>query len=162
MRKLILLAAGAAAAFWFARKHGDKPEEPTPAATSYAPAHESAAEAPATDAIVPEPEDEQVAEEASAQTVESEALDPASVDAGLDELRDDQPAGAPVGDAVVPDTSDDDPLVRQQENAARAEAGEIGGDPETVTADVDPADRPVVEGSGDAEETFETTEDQGR
>jgi hypothetical protein len=31
-----------------------------------------------------------------------------------------------------------------------------------VTADVDPELRPVVEGAGDAPETFETTEDQGR
>jgi hypothetical protein len=70
-----------------------------------------------------------------------------------------------VGDdetSVIPDTSDDDPLVRQQESAAAADAGSIGGDPDTVTADVDPEMRPVVEGSGDAPETFETTDEQGR
>ena len=60
------------------------------------------------------------------------------------------------------DVSPDDPLVRQQENAAAAEAGSIGGQADSVTADVDPEMRPVVEGSGDAEETFEETEDQGR
>ena len=65
-------------------------------------------------------------------------------------------------EAVVPDTSADDPLVRQQENAAAAEAGAVGGPADTVTADVAPEMRPVVEGSGDAEETFEQTEDQGR
>jgi hypothetical protein len=65
-------------------------------------------------------------------------------------------------EAVTPDTSADDPLVRQQENAASAEAGSIGGPADTVTADVDPEMRPVVEGSGDAEETFEATEDEGR
>jgi hypothetical protein len=56
----------------------------------------------------------------------------------------------------------DDPLVQEQEAAAAAEAASIGGDADTVTADVEPEMRPVVEGSGDAEETFESTEDQGR
>jgi cytoskeletal protein RodZ len=65
-------------------------------------------------------------------------------------------------EAVVPDTSAEDPLVREQEEAAAADAGSIGGDPDTVTAESDPEMRPVVEGSGDAEETFETTDDQGR
>jgi NADH-quinone oxidoreductase subunit I len=47
--------------------------------------------------------------------------------------------------------------------AAAAEAGAIGGDPDTVTVEQPtPEMRPVVEGSGDAPETFETTEDQGR
>lgn len=64
--------------------------------------------------------------------------------------------------SVIPDTSADDPLVREQENAARADAAAIGGEADTVTADVEPEMRPVVEGSGDAPETFETTEDQGR
>ena len=64
--------------------------------------------------------------------------------------------------AVMPDTSADDPLVREQEEAARADAGSIGGEADTVTADVEPEMRPVVEGSGDSEETFERTEDQGR
>jgi hypothetical protein len=62
----------------------------------------------------------------------------------------------------VPDTSGDDPVVQEQENAAAAEAGGIGGEADTVTADVEPEMRPVVEGSGDAEETFEQTEEQGR
>jgi cytoskeletal protein RodZ len=70
-----------------------------------------------------------------------------------------------VGDdeqAVIPDVSNDDPLVREQEAAAAADAGSIGGDPDTVTADADPEMRPVIEGSGDSEETFETTDEQGR
>ena len=70
-----------------------------------------------------------------------------------------EPAPEPT---VIPDTSADDPLVREQEDAARAEAAEIGGSTDSVTADVDPELRPVVEGSGDAEETFEATEDEGR
>ena len=87
------------------------------------------------------------------------------------EARPDQPqqrAQEPIAGAgdeeqsVIPDTSADDPLVREQVDAARAEAGSIGGEAETVTADTDPAMRPVVEGSGDAPETFETTEEQGR
>jgi hypothetical protein len=65
-------------------------------------------------------------------------------------------------ESVIPDTSADDPLVREQENAARADAAAIGGEADTVTAEVEPAMRPVVEGGGDAPETFETTEDQGR
>jgi hypothetical protein len=63
---------------------------------------------------------------------------------------------------AMPDTSADDPLVRQQEAAAAAEAGAVGGPADTVTADLDPEMRPVAEGSGDFEETFEQTEDQGR
>jgi hypothetical protein len=65
-------------------------------------------------------------------------------------------------EAVVPDTSADDPLVREQENAAAAQAASIGGPADTVTSDVEPEMRPVVEGSGDAEETFEKTEEEGR
>ena len=65
-------------------------------------------------------------------------------------------------ESVIPDVSADDPLVREQEQAAAADAGSIGGEADTVTADTDPAMRPVVEGAGDAPETFESTEDQGR
>ncbi|MDQ3933648.1 MAG: hypothetical protein M3340_03350 [Actinomycetota bacterium] len=65
--------------------------------------------------------------------------------------------------AVIPDTSADDPTVREQEDLAAAEAGAIGGEADTVTAEQPtPEMRPVVEGSGDAQETFETTEEQGR
>jgi hypothetical protein len=64
--------------------------------------------------------------------------------------------------SVIPDTSADDPFVREQENAARADAAAIGGEADTVTAEAEPEMRPVVEGSGDAPETFETTEEQGR
>jgi hypothetical protein len=47
-----------------------------------------------------------------------------------EELRSDQPASAGIGDAVMPDTSADDPLVREQEDAARAEAASVGEEPE--------------------------------
>jgi hypothetical protein len=65
---------------------------------------------------------------------------------------------------VVPDTSDDDPLVRQQEKAAAGDAASIGGSVGELAAEDasypgDPAQRAVVEGSGDEnEETFETRE----
>ena len=66
-------------------------------------------------------------------------------------------------DAVVPDTSAEDPLVREQEDAAAAEAAKIGGSADTVTAEVEPEMRPVVEGSGDDEETLEKgVEEEGR
>lgn len=72
------------------------------------------------------------------------------------------------GEAVMPDTSSD-PLVDEQTDAAAAEAGSIGGNVDDMpTSDAsfpeDPAAmRPVDEGSGDSEESFETgTEEVGR
>jgi predicted membrane-bound mannosyltransferase len=66
-------------------------------------------------------------------------------------------------DAVVPDTSAGDPLVQEQEDAAAEEAAAIGGEPDTVTAEVSEEMRPVVEGSGDSEETLEKgVEEEGR
>jgi hypothetical protein len=140
MRKLILLALGGAAAAYVLKSRGEQAAA-TPSAGGYAPAPDSApaAQVPAVDT--------------TADTVESDAIDP--------DARFDQTEHAATGEGVVPDTSDDDPLVRQAENAAAAQAGSIGGEPDTVTADADPEMRPVVEGSGDAEETFEETEDQG-
>jgi hypothetical protein len=52
--------------------------------------------------------------------------------------------------------------VREQEEAAAADAASIGGAPDTTTADAPPEMRPVVEGAGDSQETFEATEEQGR
>jgi hypothetical protein len=64
--------------------------------------------------------------------------------------------GPPEG-SVMPDTSDDDPVVRQQEKAAEADAASIGGSVDPV--DPDPAMEAVVEGAGDEnEETFEARE----
>lgn len=85
--------------------------------------------------------------------------------------RPDQPAEAAqepiagaggIEESVIPDTSADDPLVREQEDAAREDAAAIGGSADTVAAEVEPEMRPVVEGAGDAPETFEATEEQGR
>lgn len=86
------------------------------------------------------------------KTASSVASDPA------DELA--TPEREPPGDAVMPDTSDDDPLVRQQEKAAAADAGSIGGNVDELAQNEpgfpeDPEMRPVIEGSGDDEETFE-------
>ncbi|MEA2124352.1 MAG: hypothetical protein QOI80_1134 [Solirubrobacteraceae bacterium] len=165
MRKLILLALGGAAAAYVIKSRGQQgAPSAAPAGGGYAPGPESAAEAPATDEIQPTAADEHAEEVAAAEatpeeaavadTVESDAIDPGA--------RFGQTEHAPTGEGLVPDTSDDDPLVRQQEEAAAADAATIGGDPDTVTEDVEPEMRPVVEGSGDAEETFEQTEDEGR
>jgi hypothetical protein len=105
MRKLILLALGAAAAWWFLNRDSGQEAVPPPPAPA--------------------------------------------------------PEGAPP-ERVQPDTSADDPLVRREERAAEAEAGSVGGPADTTTADVEEEMRPVYEGSGDAEETFEETEDEGR
>ena len=184
MRKLMILALGGAAAAYVIKSRG---QQSAPATASsgggYAPGPESAAEAPAVDEIQPTPADERAEEVAEAEatpeeaavaeapvddapvddapvaaatadTVESPALDPSA--------RFDQTEDAPTGDGVVPDTSAEDPLVRQQEQAAAADAATIGGEADTTAADVEPEMRPVYEGSGDAEETFEQTEDEGR
>ena len=75
--------------------------------------------------------------------------------------------GPPEG-AVMPDMSDDDPLVRQQTNAAMSDAGSIGGNVDEMVANdasaaADPAMRPVVEHAGDENvETFEAREETER
>jgi hypothetical protein len=79
-----------------------------------------------------------------------------------------EPEHGPPEGSVMPDTSDDDPLVRQQEKAAAGDAGAIGGNVNALAADDesferDPAARPVAEGSGDESfEAFETREDTER
>ncbi|MBV9214435.1 MAG: hypothetical protein JOZ25_12415 [Actinobacteria bacterium] len=130
MRKLILLALGAAAAWWFLNRDSGQGSVPPPPA-------------PAPEGAPPE-------------RVQGTPADSAEA------VRDDQPSATGAGDAVVPDTSADDPLVRRQEKAAAAEAAAVGGPADTATADVDEEMRPVIEASGDAEETFEETEDEGR
>jgi hypothetical protein len=173
MRKLMILALGGAAAAYYLKSRDQQSEPSAATAGGYAPGPESAAEAPATDVVDPTPADEHAEEVAEAEatpeeaavaepdggaatadTLESDAIEPGA--------RFDQTEHAPHGEGLVPDTSDDDPLVRQQEAAAGADAATIGGDPDTAAADVEPEMRPVVEGSGDAEETFEETEDEGR
>src|SRR4051794_14836047 len=70
--------------------------------------------------------------------------------------------------SVMPDISDDDPLVRAEEKAAAGDAGAIGGNVNELASDDesfsrDPADIPVAQGSGDEEfENFEAREDVER
>jgi hypothetical protein len=82
---------------------------------------------------------------------------------GLNEPEHPLPEGS-----VMPDVSDDDPLVRQQERAAAGDAGSIGGNINALASDDesiprDQAERPVAEGSGDEDfENFEAREDTQR
>jgi hypothetical protein len=156
MRKLILLALGGAAAAYFLKSRGEQAVPSAATAGGYAPGPESAAEAPATEEVQPTAADERAEEVAEAEATPEEAAvaEPTPDEAAV--------ADTVESDAVVPDTSGDDPLVRQQEDAAAADAATIGGEADTETADADPEMRPVIEGSGDAEETFEATEDEGR
>jgi hypothetical protein len=99
----------------------------------------------------------------------SEPVEPAAAE-DLAEVREGQtqdtvesPVVGPDGEeAVIPDVSHDDPLVQQEEKAAAEGGAAVGGEPDSATADVDPEMRPVYEGSGDAPETLETLEDEGR
>ena len=52
----------------------------------------------------------------------------------------------------------DDDVVKPEEEAAAAEAGEIGGS--APSYDGDAADRPVAEGGGGVAEGFEQAEDE--
>jgi hypothetical protein len=100
------------------------------------------------------------AQGASPQDVE----DIQQVRSGQTEATIEAPIAGAGGDeqAVIPDVSDDDPLVREQEQAAAQDAGAVGGEADSVTADVEPEMRPVYEGSGGEPETLETTDEQGR
>lgn len=153
-RKLTFLALlGGAVAFLLKKRSGGGQDTQPMASTSTAqPPDVQVNEQQATEAggsePAPAPSPEELAEVRPGQT--QETIEAPIAGAGDDEQ------------AVIPDTSADDPLVREQENAAAADAGSIGGDADTVTADAPPEMRPVVEGAGDAPETFETTDEQGR
>jgi len=154
-RKLIALGLiGGAIAAVIKRRSGSDSTDSAP----------SPAPSTSVDPTSVDPASDEPAAPTEQQADDQSADDLAEVRSGQTEQTIEAPI-AGVGDdetSVIPDTSDDDPLVRQQESAAAADAGSIGGDPDTVTADVDPEMRPVVEGAGDAPETFETTEEQGR
>ena len=130
----------------------------------------SASDAGSTAAPSPAPSSgetpEQVSDQGSEPAVDrasTQADDLAEVRSGQTEDTIESPVVGPDGDeAVIPDVSDEDPLVRQQESAAAAEAGSVGGAADSATADTDPEMRPVYEGSGGDPETFETTDEQGR
>ena len=61
-----------------------------------------------------------------------------------------EPEHGPPEGSVMPDTSDDDPLVREQENAAESDAASIGGGSDGLA------------GGDDDYEDFETREDVER
>jgi hypothetical protein len=128
-------AAGAVAAV-IKRRGGGQQEQQPQERQRYEPPAEALAQQP-TEAGGPPSDDVPVRESAP-----------------LDQLN--VPEHGPPEGSVMPDTSDDDPLVREQEKAAEGDAAAIGGD---VAGDTDPAMRPVVEGIGDEnEETFEARE----
>jgi hypothetical protein len=147
IRKLIalsLIGAGVAAAL---KKRADSGSAATDAGTS------ASSPAPSGGATA-----------ASEEATEASASDLAEVRPGQTEATIEAPIAGAGGDeqAAIPDVSDEDPLVRQQENAAAADAASIGGTADSATADTDPEMRPVYEGSGGDPETFETTDEQGR
>jgi hypothetical protein len=155
LRKLIALAligGGIAAAVKKAQQSGASSSSAEPFGASSGPAGgeqpAGAGETGAAAAAAPEPEPDDLADVRSGQT----------------EATIQQPIPGAGGDeqAVIPDVSADDAVVREQEQAAAADAGSIGGDGNPSTADTDPSMRPVYEGSGDAPETFEATDEQGR
>ena len=149
-RLAILGAAGAAAAYFLKQKQGS--DEGFGAASS----------GTGTGTAAPP---ESVGDDAAAGTGTAETLKESG------EAQETETSAAPEGDegaqattvseVVMPDTSAD-PLVREQENAAAAEAGAIGGTPETLQSSdadparepIDPAMRPVIEGAGEEHETL--------
>jgi hypothetical protein len=78
------------------------------------------------------------------------------------------PQHDPPEGSVMPDTSDDDPYVRQEEKRAAGDAGSIGGNVNALAADDesfprDPGARSAAEHDGDEGfENFETREDVER
>jgi hypothetical protein len=157
-RRLLILGAAGAGAAWFLKKQQESGEQP-----AFGRSGEGAATtADVGDAAAAGTGTAPTTQEAGASEAEPPSPDSPVEDAGAGETS--SAAATSVANPVVPDTSQD-PLVRQQENAAAAEAGSIGGQPETtVSGDnvglaQDPAMKPVVEASG---EEFETLEESDR
>lgn len=155
-RRLLILGAAGAGAAWFMKKQQESGEQPA--------FGESGGGATATDigdAAAAGTGTSQTVQEAGAEEPEPPSPDSPVEDAGAGETSSE--AATSVANPVVPDTSQD-PLVRQQENAAAAEAGAIGGQPETTVSGgeaglaQDPAMKPVVEGAGDEYETLEESD----
>jgi hypothetical protein len=149
LRRLLILGAAGAGVAWFLKKQRESAGQPVSATD----VGDAAAAGTGTSETL---------QEAGAEQPEPPAPDSPAEDAGAGEVSaPSQPTR--VGNPVVPDTSAD-PTVRREENAAAAEAGAIGGEPETpLSRDnpglaQDPAMRPVVEGSGEEFETLEETD----
>jgi hypothetical protein len=147
-RRLLILGAAGAGAAWFLKRQqesGDRFEITTDIGDA------AAAGTGTSDTL----------QEAGATEPEPPAPDSPAEDAGAGETS--APEATRVTNPVVPDTGVD-PLVRQQENAAAAEAGSIGGEPETPQSGgdaglaQDPAMRPVVEAAGEDPETLEESD----
>ena len=152
MRKLIalaLIAAGIAAAL---KKRNEAAETASAGSGGAAPSP-----APSGGATGAKTEADPKAEPAAETDLQQ-------VRSGQTEATIEAPIAGAGGDeeAVIPDVSDEDPLVREQEQAAAQDAAAVGGEADSVTADVEPEMRPVYEGSGAEPETLETTEEQGR
>ncbi|HEX8054753.1 MAG TPA: hypothetical protein VF517_17325 [Thermoleophilaceae bacterium] len=148
-RKLSLLALlGGATAFLLKKRSGGGGQEAQQSAPMPSTSSAQAPDVQVNEQQAPDTTAEDLAEVRPAQTEET-------IEAPIAGIGDDE-------QAVIPDISNDDQLVREQEAAAAADAGSIGGDADTVTADAPEEMRPVVEGAGDAPETFETTDEQGR
>jgi hypothetical protein len=176
-RKLIalaLLAAGIAAAIKKAQQSGGDTPSPEPSGGAAAPTAETTG-APPDEKSSEQGGDPQAADQGgdapgSDQPTAVQGASPQDTEdiqqvrAGQTEATIEAPIAGAGGDeeAVIPDVSDDDPLVREAEQAAAAEAGAVGGEADTVTADLDPAIRASSEHAGNDPETFETTEEQGR
>jgi hypothetical protein len=135
LKPLLLIAGGAAGVAAVVKRRSAAPDEQPHA--RYAPPAEALAQQPS--------------EPGGSPTAETRLHETPVVAEDLNVPEHGPPAGS-----VTPDTSADDPLVRRQEDAAAADADAIAGTAEQT------AMRPVFEGSGDDEETFEKREDVDR
>jgi hypothetical protein len=160
-RLLILGAAGAGAAWFLKKKQQGSGEQPLFEEGGRATAGGGATTTDVGDAAAAGTGTSETLQEAGAQQPEPPAPDSPAEDAGAGETSGEAPTR--VANPVVPDTSPD-PLVRRQEDAAAAEAGSIGGEAQTPPSRddaglaQDPAMKPVVEASGEEQETLEETD----
>ena len=157
IRRFAILGAAGAGVAWFLKQRQEQSEPALGGASAGGGDGQSAA-SDATNGQVSESEltsrADEVGDSAAAGT--GTAPEPAAQETTISKTVE------PPEGSVTPDTTSD-PLVREQENAAAAEAGAIGGTPETPASDEglaeDPAMKPVVEASGEEPETLEATDD---
>jgi hypothetical protein len=141
----LIAAAGATAAFLLRRRRR------TAAGYDVSPGELARTDPPRADAASRDADVATGAESTTEPTgASADTLGPSATAAGT------PPPGA---DYVLPDTGADDPLVREETNAAAAEAARIGGMPPAPASDEptfadDPATRPVEEASGNSYEAL--------
>ena len=158
-RRLLILGAAGAGAAYFLKKQQESGEQPLFEGGGATTAG-GATSTDVGDAAAAGTGTSETLQEAGADQPEPPAEDAPGADATVAREIPEPSQPTRVGNPVMPDTSAD-PLVREQENAAAAEAGSIGGQPETtVSGDnvglaQDPAMKPVVEAAGDEHETLE-------